>query len=176
MIGRYKAAMIPATPDKETLLDEELLLVRNSGEIPEIAFHSALHYLAADPDGPGLTLSAADIRLLEKQVVARYREILLRDLDPANRDLRLYRGIKRCIFNWGRLGKFCGRQGLACDEALRREIGAALCAFLHNEALEVREGLRASSVNCTAQELTTLCEALAVEAHHLPAGWQKLCL
>lgn len=162
--------------DKESLLAEELLIVRNSGEIPEIAFHSALHYLTTDPEGPQLTLAAEDIRQLEEQVVARYREIMLRDLDPANRDLRLYRGIRRCIYNWERLGKFCARQGLGCDEELRREIAAALCAFLHNEALEVREGLRASSVNCTAQELADLCEALAVEVHQLPAGWQQLCL
>lgn len=162
--------------DKESLLSEELLIVRNSGEIPEIAFHSALYYLSADPEGPKLRLAGEDIRQLEAQVVARYREIMLRDLDPANRDLRLYRGLRRCIYNWERLGKFCNRQGLPCDEGLRREITAALCAFLHNEAHEVREGLRPSSVNCTAAELAQLCEALALDAAQLPAGWQALCL
>jgi len=162
--------------DKKSLLNEELLLVRDSGEIPEIAFHGALHYLTADPEGPRITLAAAEIRRLEEQVIARYREILLRDLDPANRDLRLYRGIRRCIYNWERLGKFRARQGLPCDKALRQEIATALSAFLHNEAVEVREGVRASSVNCTAPELAAMCEALAVVPAALPAGWEKLCL
>lgn len=162
-------------PDKETLLSEELLIVRTAGEIPEIAFHGALHYLTTDPDGPGLTLDPADIRRLEEEVVARYREIMLRDLDPANRELRLYRGIRRCLFNWERLGKFYGRQGLAGDDALRQEIAERLCAFLHNEALEVREGLRSSSVNCTAAELTLFCRLLALDTDRLPATWEHLC-
>ncbi len=164
--------------DKETLLAEELLIVRTAGEIPEIAFHSALHYLTADPDGPGLTLDAGDLRQLETQVIARYREIMLRDLDPANRDLRLYRGIRRCIYNWERLGKFCRRQGLARDEELQREIAGLLCAFLHNEAREVGAGLRPSSVNCTATELADFCRLLDIDTKHLPlpAAWQALCL
>lgn len=162
--------------DKKNLLAEELLIVRNSGEIPEIAFHSALHYLTADPEGPGVTLTAAEIRQLESQVIARYREILLRDLDPANRDLRLYRGIKRAIFNWERLGKFRGRQRLACDARLRQEIATALSAFLHNEALEVKEGVRPSSVNCTAAELENFCQQLGITPGQLPAAWRHLCL
>lgn len=163
-------------PDKETLLAEELLIVRNSGEIPEIAFHSALHYLTTDPEGPGLVLDASDIRQLETQVIARYREIMQRDLNPANRDLRLYRGIRRCIYNWERLGKFCGRQGLPCDEELQREIAGLLCAFLHQEAREVGAGLRTSSVNCTGAELADFCRLMDIDAGQLPAAWQDLCL
>lgn len=163
-------------PDKETLLQEELLIVRNSGEIPEIAFHSALHYLTADPEGPGLTLNATDLWHLEEQVIARYREIMLRDLDPANRDLRIYRGVRRCIFNWERLGKFLARQQRPEPQGLRAEIADQLCAFLHVEAREVQEGRRSSVVNCTAEELEGFWRLLAVVPCHLPADWPRLCL
>jgi len=162
--------------EKEDLLHDELIIVRNSGEIPEIAFHGSLHYLTRDPEGPGLTLTAADICLLEAQVEARYREIILRDLDPANRDLRIYRGIKRARWNWERLGKFRYRQSLPEDEGLKREAGSALLAFLDQETREVLAGQRASSVNCTAAELRDFCRQLGMETGQLPPGWERLCL
>ncbi|MHB1014801.1 MAG: hypothetical protein ACYC2W_05950, partial [Desulfurivibrionaceae bacterium] len=74
--------------DRESLLAEEILIVRHSGEIPEIAFHSSLYYLCEDPAGPQLTLREKELDILRQQVVARYRDILLRDLSPENRDAR----------------------------------------------------------------------------------------
>ena len=105
--------------EPDSWLTEELLIVRHSGEIPEIAFHSSLYYLCEDPDGPQLTLGQNELDLLRQQVVARYREILLRDLSPENRDARIFRGLKRCIFNWERLGKFCTRQEMEIEAPLR---------------------------------------------------------
>lgn len=163
------------TPAKDALLAEELLIVRNSGEIPEIAFHGSLYFLTEDEEGPRIELTTKDIRQLEKEVIGRYRTIMLRDLEPANRDKRHYRGIKRCIFNWQRLEFFLARQGLDRATELRREIAEQLSAFLHNEALENRKGLRAASINCTPAELTAFCRLLGIEADQLPAAWQDLC-
>ena len=161
--------------DKDTLLADEALIIRHAGEIPEIAFHSALHYLTSDPDGPGLTLEPAEIRGLEEEVIARYREILRRDLDPVNRGLRIYRGIRRCIWNWERLGKFLKRQGRPEPPGLREEMAGRLAAFLENEAREICPGRRASSLNCTAAELAAFCQLLGIAAGQLPAGWLDLC-
>ena len=161
--------------EKENHLSEELIIVGNSGEIPEIAFHSAIHYLTADPEGPGLTLAPGDLTRLGDQVVARYREIILRDLNPDNRDLRLYRGVKRCIWNWERLEKFWQRQQRTTDENLRREIGQALCAFLAREAREVLAGERTSSLNCLIGELAAFSRKLGIDDRQLPVGWQLLC-
>lgn len=159
---------------REELLAEEVLIVRHSGEIPEIAFHGSLYYLCEDPAGPRLTLSREDLDLLRGQVVARYREIMLRDLTPENRDARLYRGLKRCIFNWERLGKFCLRQTLKVED-LRREIAEALCSFLCREADEVRSGLRKSCLNCTWAELAGFAEKLGVGPERLPEDLEKWC-
>ena len=49
--------------ERTLLLEEELLLVRHSGEIPEVALHASVHYLTEDPEGPGLVL--ADIQLAD---------------------------------------------------------------------------------------------------------------
>ncbi|MBA3003544.1 MAG: hypothetical protein FP813_06800 [Desulfurivibrio sp.] len=159
--------------DPESLLAEEILIVRHSGEIPEIAFHGSLYYLCEDPTGPQLTLTEKERDVLRQQVVARYREILLRDLNPDNRDATIYRGLKRCIFNWERLGKFCKRQGLAVED-VRQEIARALRSFLHQEANEVRAGLRHSCLNCTKEELGIFAGAIGVRPEELPEGLEML--
>ena len=159
--------------ETENLLAEELLIVRHSGEIPEIAFHGSLYYLCEDPAGPRLTLAEADLDLLRQQVVARYREIMLRDLDPKNRDARIYRGLKRCIFNWERLGKFCSRQAMTVEE-VRQEIAEALRCFLRQEADEVRVGLRQSCLNCTREELDAFVREIGVRPEELPEGVELL--
>ncbi len=160
--------------ETESLLAEELLIVRHSGEIPEIAFHSSLYYLCEDPAGPQLTLSQKELDRLRQQAVARYREILLRDLNPENRDATIYRGLKRCIFNWERLGKFCVRQELEIETALRLEIAEALRCFLRQEADEVRAGLRQSCLNCTREELDAFAKEIGVLPEELPEGIKEL--
>ena len=159
--------------ETENLLAEELLIVRHSGEIPEIAFHGSLYYLCEDPAGPQPTLSQEELDNLRQQVVARYREILLRDLNPENRDATIYRGLKRCIFNWERLGKFCTRQAMTVED-LRLEIAEALRCFLRQEAEEVRAGLRQSCLNCTREELNGFAREIGVLPEQLPEGVERL--
>ncbi|MCK5544700.1 MAG: hypothetical protein KAI35_05750, partial [Desulfobulbaceae bacterium] len=91
---------------KEDYLEEEAIIVRNSGEIPEITYHGSIYYLTKDPEGPGLTLDNEDLSRLKNEVVERYRNILLRDMILENRDKGLYRGLARSIANWRRLYEF----------------------------------------------------------------------
>ena len=119
-------------PDKKEYIEEEAFMVLHAGEIPEIAMHSSLHHLTEDPDGPGLELNADDIRPLKQAVVERYRTIIFRDLDPGNRDKRIYRGLARCAANWQRLVKFCSRENMD-SAAIRVETAAALQLFLQQE-------------------------------------------
>jgi len=160
----------PANPH----LNDELLIVRHSGEIPEVALHGSLHYLTAAPDGPGLVLSAEEIGALKAMVVERYREIIGRDLDPANRDLPLYRGLARAAVNWRRLERFCRREGLA-TAPFRRETGAALRAILSQEAAEVAARRRQPSLNCQAKELAAFAAEVGLAPADLPPGWESLC-
>ena len=160
--------------ETESLLAEEILIVRHSGEIPEIAFHGSLYYLCEDPAGPQLTLRQEELDVLRQQVVARYREILLRDLSPENRDARIFRGLKRCIFNWERLGKFCIRQEMEIEAALRLEIAEALRCFLRQEVAEVRAGLRQSCLNCTKEELEVFAREIGVLPEQLPEDVERL--
>jgi len=160
--------------DKETYIDEEAFIIEHSGEIPEVALHSSLHYLGEDPEGPGLHLNAEDIFPLKQAVVERYRVIILRDLAPENRDKSIYRGLARCAVNWQRLFKFCLRENLDFQE-VKLETADALQKFLVNEVADVKSNGRSSSVNCSSGELESLIISLGLSEDDLPEGWQKVC-
>lgn len=162
------------TSDRKALLEEELIIVRNSGEIPEIALHSSLFFLTEDEEGPQLRLREDELQALYQAALARAREIVLRDLDPRNRDLRIYRGVARSLVNWQRLQKFCCRINRQCP-GFREMVVRELLAFLGNELREVRAGKRTSSVNCSAGDLEAFCRELSLEVSLLPADWAALC-
>lgn len=161
-------------PCENPLLSDELLIVRYSGEIPEVALHGSLYYLTRDPEGPGIDLAFEERRLLKEMAAVRYREIIRRDLDPENRTKSHYRGPARCIANWRRMERFCRREriGLA---GFRQEVSRALVALLERELSDLVGGKGVSSINCTADELYRFCRELGLAAVALPAGLEKIC-
>ena len=160
---------------RQDIIDEECLIVRHSGEIPEITYHHSLYYLCQDPEGPSFRLSEAELTQLQEQALERSREIVLRDLDPANRDLSIYRGVRRSIWNWQRHLRFCRRLGRQ-DPGFAAVVCDALVRFLEQEITDVRTGRRVSSVNCTAAQLQAFVRELDCDGGALPQGWQDLCL
>jgi len=160
--------------DKAALLADELLIVRHSGEIPEVALHSSIYYLTQDSGGPTISLDAEDLDQLKGAVLERYQEIIFRDLEPDNRDKGLYRGLARCLANWGRFSKFCRQEGREVDR-IRSEVAEALRRFIDRELRDVQSGSRTSCINCSADELIQLAAALYLSEEDLPDGWQCLC-
>jgi len=160
--------------EKKYYLEEESYVLLHSGEIPEVALHGSLYYLTEDQDGPGLELDRQDLQQLMQHVVTRYCEIMRRDLDPANRDKSIYRGLKRCVANWQRLKKFCRQEHLDLS-SIKDEMRDRLHDFLHNEAGEVHTGTRTSSINCSVDLLQLLITDLGLSGDSLPANWQALC-
>jgi hypothetical protein len=161
--------------ERNELLAEELLIVRHSGEIPEVALHGSIYFLTEDPAGPGIKLEEKERLELKQMVVERYREIIHRDLNPDNRDKSLYRGLARCIDNWQRLDKFCKREKIVHDQ-IREETRKALIYFLSNEVRAVEEKCRCSTVNCTIDDLECFIELIELGFENLPDGWKKLCI
>ena len=160
--------------ERTLLLEDELLIVRHSGEIPEIALRSTLYYRCEDPEGPQLILSDEELVALQDAALKRSREIVLRDLDPSNRDLTLYRGVRRSIYNWHRHQAFCKRIKRS-GKNFHGVVGKALLAFLKQEKEDVVSGDRVSCVNCTADELQYFISVLQCDPDELPSGWQSLC-
>ncbi len=160
--------------DKSFFLEEEMIIVRQSGEIPEVALHGSLHYLMEDPEGPGIEMSGEDRLLLAGEALKRYREIILRDLDPENRDATIYRGLARCIANWERCRKFCQSEKLEYG-SIQAETAEALARFIHQEMVDVRGGHRACCLNCSVEMVAKFAEELGLSPAELPPEWKEVC-
>jgi len=171
-----KVTALKKMTDEEriAILEEETFILRDSGEIPEIAFHSTLHYLTEDEEGPEMVLTGDELKLMQDAALFRYREIVLRDLDPANRDLSIYRGVCRTIYNWQRMQDFCNRIGRDAS-SFKKTVGQALVDFLVQELTDVKNGSRMSSVNCSVAKIVEFAASLDLSTDSLPVGWKDLC-
>jgi len=156
------------------VLEDEWYAVRYSGEIPEVALNSARYYLSHDADGPGLSLSPEQNCRLIEAAQMRYQEIVLRDLQQANRTTSGYRGIKRSMINWQRYQTFCTRQQLDYG-GFRREVAATLLLFVQQEVEEVEGGKRHTSINCTYDEICSFATKLGLSVSRLPGSIRMLC-
>ena len=163
------------TTTHKEILEDEWYHVRHSGEIPEVALHSSIYYLTEDQDGPHLELDEGDLVLLCGAAVERYREIILRDITPANRDKSMYRGILRSIANWRRLKRFCQRHNAELEN-VKQELPGAVLDFLYQELTDVRSGERQSSINCTFDDLTSFALEIGLSISELEADLKKICL
>jgi hypothetical protein len=160
--------------DRAFFLEEEWILVRNSGEIPEVALHASFYYLSEDAEGPGLVLTEEEKGGLHQAALARYEEIILRDLDPANRDLSLFRGIRRANHNWYRYSRFCEQIGHNYT-VFMQQAAQSLRAYLELEVTEAKSGKRSPSVNCSREALLTFALALGIVQETMPEGWEGVC-
>lgn len=160
--------------EREELLVDEQLIVRHSGELPEVALHASLYYLSQDPGGPGVKLSQDEKAGLEDAAMERFREIILRDLNPMFRNLSIYRGVQRAIDNWNRFQVFCHR--IERDSLpWQPEIALALVALLQCHHQEMQSQGHSPSINCSPAELHSFVAALCVNTEQLPADLHRLC-
>jgi hypothetical protein len=161
--------------ERRSIIEDELFLLRDSGELPEIAYHSSIYYLTEDQDGPGLVLTESEKSLLQEAALERCQKIVLRDLVPDNRGLRMYRGPRRSIYNWQRYCKFCRRTRRPVDELFRTKVAQAFINFIQQEMRDLAEGEGSSSVNCGQEDLIFFAEQVGISPDTLENGWQALC-
>ena len=158
----------------DEFIENEWYIVRNSGETPEIALHSALYYLTLSKDGPQVGLAEEQVAFLRQAAVDRYLEIIVRDLQHANYGTSSYRGINRSIVNYRRFCTFCDRQKID-RSGVQRQAAAALCKFLEIEAAEVGQLQRPSLIGCTYEALKCFATALGIELDDRFAALSTLC-
>ena len=158
---------------KEDLLTDEVLIIEESGEMPEVAYHGAIYYLTKDSEGPKLTLKTEDHLPLKKAVIQRYQTIMIRDLTPDNRTKSLYRGLERCICNWQRLKLFSTRENLDICH-VRKKTAQELVAFLRQESDDVGSGKCESCINCSQTDLEEFILDLGLDPEKVSCSL-KLC-
>lgn len=156
------------------ILDDEILIIENGGEMPEVAYHGCLYFLGLDPEGPQLTLSQPEIQRLKLAVVEGYRKIILRDLTLENRGKGHYRGLARSFINMQRLSRFCQREAFDLTP-LQVEVCERLQQFLLAEYAEVSTLGRQSCINCSATDLVQFFTLIGFDScGPLPEGWQGI--
>lgn len=155
-------------------LEDEWLIVRNSGEIPEITYHSSLYYLEKDPLGPQLELTAGQKQHLKDAAVERYQEIILRDIQLENFSKTIYRGVRRSIYNWHRYQAFCARQEQDCQQ-FKEVVSAALLLFIEQGKAAAGKSLPEQFLNCSEVELLKFMEDLAIDKEQRPDDLVRYC-
>jgi hypothetical protein len=163
------------TRPRHELLEDEWLMVRHSGEIPEIALHATLYHLREDLNGPRLQLSTEEIQQLQEAAKSRYLEIILRDLCYENSKLSIYRGLRRAIFNWSRFVSFCRRQDATCYNLHRQEIAEALLTLLNKAVQTTDNDVFGLIFNCTFNNLALFAQELGISRQQLPEGIHLYC-
>lgn len=146
---------------KESYLQQEVDWIENSGEMPEVAFYESLYYLTEEEDGPKLILTSADIKFLEDAVVNRFKTIILRDLEFANRKSSIFRGLKRAIINYDRLKKYQKKKNRA-DSGIEKAIGYSLIEYIRCECEDISDKRHYRTINCKRDELEHFAEELGV--------------
>lgn len=145
----------------EEQLEDEWYMVRHSGEIPEIALNASFYYLCQDKRGPQLTLTKEQRLQLKYAARDRFREIVLRDLIPENRDKTIYRGTERAIANWQRYVDFCGRQDLRVGE-FRDQVAEQFRTFMAAEQQAATGCDCPSGINCSLDDLIQFAHSLGI--------------
>lgn len=162
MQERFSGGFLKKRPDIFHLLEDEAMIIKESGgEIPEVVYYNALYYLMEDPTGPRLNLEDKDLKPLKEAVRERYKLIILRDLEPDNRDKPIYRGLRRAIINWGRLKAWVKKSNLSLVD-LKLEIARHLASFLDQICKESSDKIDKRALNCKGEDLLNFIKELGL--------------
>jgi len=161
--------------ERAELLGDEWLIVRHSGEIPEITYHSSLYFLTEDGDGPRLRLTEGELQYLKDAAIQRYHEIVLRDIIIENFHKTIYRGVRRTLYNWHRCKVFEQRQSIPCD-LFQKTVANQLLRFLEQGVAAAGKDLPQIFINCSVAQLYELAAGLGIETEQLPSGISEFCL
>lgn len=160
--------------ERDELLDDEWLIVRHSGEIPEITYHSSLYYLTREADGPKLFLLDAELSRLKGAAVLRYQEIVLRDLSLDNFHKTIFRGPRRTLYNWQRFNDFMVRQEIEPGD-FDRVVARELLIFLEQGVECVGKTLPEHFINCREEQLLEFVAELGIDQQLLPPNIGQFC-
>ncbi|MCJ7618191.1 MAG: hypothetical protein MUO43_16810, partial [Desulfobacterales bacterium] len=94
-------------------------------------------------------------------VVNRFKTIILRDLEFANRKSSIFRGLKRAIINYNRLKKY-QRKKNRTDPGIEKTIGRSLIEYIRCECEDISNKRHYRTINCTIEELEQFADELGI--------------
>lgn len=133
-------------------LEDEVLLIESEGEMPEVSLADSLAHLGE--------LTPDDRQCLARAAARRYREMVRRDLDPANRGLSHFRGLERALANLGRMECFLAGWGWVLSKDDRADLAGRLAEYLTAEARDLAQGR--AYATCGGEEVLGLARSLGL--------------
>ncbi len=122
----------PYDAQAPTWLEDEILLVEHSGEMPEVAMAESLHHLG--------DIAETEINLLRAAVARGYLNIIERDLEAEHVGLPLFRGLERAAQNLERLKTFLERLGWPPPAQRWSGLAPRLARYLEAEQAALEAG------------------------------------
>lgn len=171
--GQESGCVMGKDVSRQELISDEVFMLTDGGEMPEVAFHSAVYYLTQDEDGPCLELGEEEVAILKEAVVKRYKTIILRDLCPETKTKSIYRGLERSAANWQRLKLYAERENMDIS-LIQKQVGQALLNFLRHEHDAVICQGEVCCVNCSPERLMAYAKSLGVVLEGEVAQWREL--
>ena len=113
-------------------LEDEVMLVENAGEMPQVALAESLYHLG--------DIAQEDRDLLRAAAVRAYLSIIERDLEPAHVGQPQFRGLERAGDNLERLGAFLRGLGWPPPAGRWAELAPRLAAYLRGEKAALDHG------------------------------------
>lgn len=134
-------------------LEDEVIMVENSGEMPEVVLAESLHHLGSLPPGDQDILRAAAVR--------GYLKIIRRDLDPDNLGTSHFRGLERAGENLERMSAFLARLAWPPPAGVMRELSQRLAGFLIAERKAQSQGR--PYAGCTREQAERAARAVGLD-------------
>ncbi len=164
-----------AEKDKTYYLEEELLLIENSGEIPEVAYHGSLYFLREDPDGPALNLSDEDLAPSQTGGICPllFASSCATSIRPCEK--KGFIAVSRAVLP---TGQDSANSVNAADLDLaepRKKTGKPFAAFCNGRSTKLKTAPNPPST-AAPKTLPPFPPNSASGRRQLPDGWQQHCL
>ena len=134
-------------------LEDEVIMLEDSGEMPEVVLAESLHHLGS--------LASEDEDILRAAAVRGYLKIIKRDLDPTNLGLPPFRGLGRAGENLARMSAFLNRLGWPPPAGAMQNLSERLASYLVAEQVALAQGR--SYAGATREQAETVARLVGLD-------------
>lgn len=145
-------------------LDDEVIMVENGGEMPEVVLAESLHHLGS--------LDPAEKDVLRAAAVRGYLKIIKRDLDPGNVGLPSFRGLQRAVKNLARMSSFLTRLGWPLPAGEPEGLASRLAAYMAAEKRALEQGRPYASA--TRKQVERAARSVGLDLTHFQALLEQM--
>jgi hypothetical protein len=147
------------------IIEEADAILLTGGEMPEVVMFESLAQLEAQ----GIHPTSIETRRLREAVFQRYQDMILRDLDPANRGTAVFRSPQRARINFARMSGFALKHDFELTDFLSLAAGM-FQKYLEQESVDIAQGRSFNTLGMDRSETELLISELRID----PMAWADI--